>query len=57
MKNNKDEQYIVKLKDIEYKTIAENDLFAHKIVEGETVNYDQIDDFINTWYYENPATK
>ena len=57
MKNNKDELYIVKLKDIEYRTIAENDLFAHKIVEGEAVNYDQIDDFINTWYYENPATE
>ena len=57
MKNNKDEQYIVKLKDIECKTVAENDLFAHEIVEGEAVNYEQIDDFINTWYYENPAIK
>ena len=57
MKNNKDEQYIVKLKDIEYKTIAENDLFAHQIVEGEAVIYELIDDFINTWYYENPAIK
>ena len=57
VKNNRGQQYIIKLKDTDYKTIAENDLFAHKIIEGNAVNYCQIDDFINTWYYENPATK